>query len=142
MSRTLALSLILVGGMAVREARAQQQEDENRRAAEAAAVRQLELRRVQVQQMGARAVIIRPRWTDDQFDSWIFPQHDRAGARHWFDLQLAIKINRIDRAYRLTEPQKNKLRLAGRGDTSRFFDRYESAKEKFHLVGEDLQKLR
>jgi hypothetical protein len=99
--------------MAVREAQAQQPEDEKQRAARAAAVRQ-QLRQIEVQR-AAQAVIVRPRWTDEQFDQWIFPQHDRAGARQWFDAQLAIQIDRIDGAYRLTELQKNKLRLAGRG---------------------------
>jgi WD40 repeat protein len=136
MSRTLAVGLILVSGMAVREAFAQQEEEEKRRAARAALVEAQVQMRAQ-----AMAVIVRQRWTDEQFDRWVFQQHDRAAARQWFDSQLTIQIERIDQAYGLTEAQKQKLRLAGRGDIKRFFDRYESVKQKFQLIEQDAQKL-
>ena len=42
-----------------------------------------------------------------------------------------MRIDDLDRVCRITEAQKNKLRLAGRGDIKRFFDKVEALKRKF-----------
>src|SRR5262249_50648771 len=48
--------------------------------------------------------------------------------------ELTMQIESIDRVCRLTEPQKKKLQLAGRGDIKRFFDRYENINLKYQSI--------
>src|SRR6516225_3632447 len=74
---------------------------------------------------GARAQV-QPIWTDEMFDQWVF-QQDRnvAGARRRLESQLTLRIDEVDRASQLTDAQKKKLQLAGKGDMKRFFARYE-----------------
>ena len=80
--------------------------------------------------------------TDDLLDQWVFQRdRDAAGARKRLDAQLALQVEAIDRACALTDAQKQKLRLAGRGDIRRFFDRYEAVKQRFQLMRPDAQKL-
>jgi len=86
-------------------------------------------------------VQVRPAVTDEQFDQWVFQQHrNAAGARKSMNSQLVLQTEHIDRACALTDVQKNKLQLAGRGDIKRFFDRYEEIKWKFKLIQHDQQK--
>src|SRR5262249_5899162 len=74
---------------------------------------------------------------NDFFDQFVFQQHrTAAGARTRFNSELSKRLEEIDRDYQLTEAQKKKLQLAGRGDIQRFFDRYELGKEKFRLAKE------
>ena len=90
----------------------------------------------------AQVKMARQQWTDDQFDQWVFQQQrDAAGARRRLDGFLTLGIEDIDRACRLTEIQKKKLQLAGKGDVQRFFDRYEAVKRKFQLMKDDEQKM-
>ena len=42
-----------------------------------------------------------------------------------------LRIDDLERTCGITEAQKNKLRLAGRGDIKRFFDKVEALKRKF-----------
>jgi hypothetical protein len=87
-------------------------------------------------------VMARQAWTDEHFDQWVFQQdRNAAGARKRLDWLLALGIDDIDRACRLTDAQKKKLHLAGKGDVQRFFDRYEAIKQKFQLVKNDEQKM-
>src|SRR5581483_10939606 len=51
------------------------------------------------------------------------------------------QVEDIDRACKLTDVQKKKLLLSGRGDIKRFFNLYEKAKQKFQLVKDDQRKL-
>jgi hypothetical protein len=162
----LALGLIFLGGMAgaraqhpkapqpaeVRDAQAQEL------ARQRAQVRALELQRAQVEQellqrmqleqevvrraeLAARgAVMVQPLWTDEQFERSVFQQDGTASRAHQrLDQQLAAQIVTIDRACNLTDAQKRKLQLAGRGDIKRFFDRYEGIKRKSQAVENDLQ---
>ncbi len=89
-----------------------------------------------------RVVRVQNQWTDENFDQWIF-QQDRnpTGARNRLDSALVVHLEAIDRASQLTDAQRKKLQLAGRGDIKRFFDRYETVKQKFHLVKDDQQKM-
>jgi hypothetical protein len=90
----------------------------------------------------AQGVPARPAWTDEMFDQWIFQQdRDAAGARKRLDWFLEARVEDIDRACSLTDEQKKKLQLAGRGDVKHFFDRYEVVKHKFQLVKNDEQKM-
>ena len=52
-------------------------------------------------------------------------------ARTRFDSALALRIDDLERACGVTEAQKKKLKLAGRGDIKRIFDRVEELKRKF-----------
>ena len=91
---------------------------------------------------GAQAQV-QPVWTDEALDQWVF-QQDRnvAGARQRLDSQLALRIEELDRACQLTDAQKEKLQLSGKGDMRRFFDRYDMVKKKFQRVKNDQQKMR
>jgi hypothetical protein len=90
----------------------------------------------------ARAQVRQPVWTDEMFDQWVFQQdRDAAGARQRLDSLLALRIDEVDRASHLTEDQKQKLQLAGKGDMKRFFARYQTVKKRFQLVKQDQQKM-
>jgi hypothetical protein len=81
-------------------------------------------------------------WTDENFDQWVFQQErNTSRARQRLNSLLALQVEDIDRACKLTDAQKNKLQLAGRGDIKRFFDRYETVKQKFQLIKQDEQKF-
>jgi hypothetical protein len=87
-------------------------------------------------------MVVRNQWTDENFDQWIFNQdRNAAGARRRLDSSLTVHIEAIDRTSQLTDAQRKKLQLAGRGDLKRFFDRYETVKQKFHLLKDDEQKM-
>ncbi len=74
-------------------------------------------------------------YTVDQIDQWIFQQDRNAqGARKRLDSHLTVQIDEIDRACKLTDPQKQKLRLAGRGDIKHFFDGYETIRRTFKPI--------
>jgi hypothetical protein len=85
--------------------------------------------------------MVAPAVSDDQFDQWVFQQDRNAsGARQRLNSLLTLQLEDIERACALTEGQKKKLQLAGRGDLKRFFDRYEAVKQKFQLIKNDQQK--
>ena len=68
----------------------------------------------------------------DQVDNMVFNRlGGSAMARTRFDAALAMRIEELERTCGLTENQKKKLKLAGRGDIKRVFDRVEEAKRKF-----------
>jgi hypothetical protein len=114
MSRTLALELLLFGGLAVvsgRPPNGQVQELEKRRAFQ-------EVERLVFQ-----------------------PDGSASGARRRLESQLALQIRDLDQACGLTEAQKTKLQLAGRGDIKRFFDRYESVMQKFQALENPVENI-
>lgn len=85
-----------------------------------------------------------PQVTDENFEQWVFnrgggPARNAASARKELDRSLLLNIQDIDRVCKLTEAQKKKLQLAGRGDIKRFYDRYEVVKQKFHRLKPKLQ---
>src|SRR5439155_14939241 len=81
-------------------------------------------------------------WPDEQFDQWVFrPNGNATMARKRLESLLTLQLDEIDRACRLTDAQKNKLHLAGRGDMKRIFDTYEAAKRKFNALGNDVQRI-
>jgi len=68
----------------------------------------------------------------DQVDNWVFGRFGgSAAARSRFDSALALRIDDLDRAVGVTDAQRRKLTLAGRGDIKRIFDRVEELKRKF-----------
>jgi hypothetical protein len=80
-----------------------------------------------------------PQWTDENFDQWVFNRgggqiQNAASAREELNRSLLLNIQDIDRVCKLTEAQKKKLQLAGRGDIKRFYDHYEVVKQKLHRL--------
>src|SRR5690349_5070920 len=53
---------------------------------------------------------------EPQFAQWAFGAQDTSAVRSRLESFLTIKIEAVDRACGLTEAQKIKLKLAGRGD--------------------------
>ncbi len=85
-----------------------------------------------------------PQWTDENFEQWVFnrgggPGGNAASARKELDRSLLLNIQDIDRVCKLTETQKKKLELAGRGDIKRFYDHYEVVKQKFQRLKQKQQ---
>jgi hypothetical protein len=64
-------------------------------------------------------------WTD-LIDGWVLGRGDASAGRQQLEWQLTVQMEDIDRACSLTDAQRRKLELAGRGDIKHFFDRYES----------------
>jgi hypothetical protein len=81
-------------------------------------------------------------YTDENFDQWVFGNGKSADTvRTSFDSLLAMQIEELDRACRLSDAQKKKLRLAGAGDVKRLFDTYAEKKRKFQLVKADQTRI-
>ncbi len=68
----------------------------------------------------------------DNFDRWLFPheQSETARQEHLRDI-LDAKIGVAASAHKLTDLERAKLRLAGRGDIKRFFDEVQKRKDQF-----------
>jgi hypothetical protein len=165
----LVLALVLFGGMAgasaqepngrigeavprdVREAQARRRAEQEEilaiqhaQEAERLAIQQrmLAVQAAKEDELLAVQARVQQLWTDEQFERQVFRQDGNAArARQRLLSQLAMQIETIDRACRLTDAQKNKLQLAGRGDIKRFFDRYEKAKVKSQLIEQDEQNF-
>jgi hypothetical protein len=76
--------------------------------------------------------LVQEAWTDEQLDQWVFQNdHNAASARRRLESSLTLHVDAVDTACKLTDEQKTKLQLAGRGDIKRFFDRYEAIKLKW-----------
>lgn len=77
-----------------------------------------------------------------QFDQMVFSQDGTAAAaRKRLDLQLRTQLEELNRTCKLTDTQKQKLLLAGRGDIKRFFDLYDRAKEHTQVIQADGQQF-
>jgi len=66
---------------------------------------------------------------------------DRAAGYEQLDTLLRQKIAIVDQVCGLTDTQKQKLRLAGRGDARRLFDRLDKIGARIQLVGNDRDKI-
>ena len=79
---------------------------------------------------------------EKQFDSFVFENlQTAAAARKRLDALLELRTNDVDRTCRLSEPQRRKLQLAGRGDIKNFFEQVEALRKKFMLVRKDQNKF-
>jgi hypothetical protein len=76
---------------------------------------------------------------DYSFERVVFGRRGEsaAGVRHWLDALLVQKVDTVDRFCRLTEMQKQKLHLAGRGDIKRFFDSVEEERRQILMIDEN-----
>jgi hypothetical protein len=68
----------------------------------------------------------------ENFDRWLFADErsDEERRRHLNDILLA-RIEVAARGKKLTDPQRAKLRIAGKGDIKRFFDQVEERRSAF-----------
>jgi hypothetical protein len=91
-----------------------------------------------------------PQVNNDQVDQWVFGRFGgAAGARTKLDSALTLKIDELERLCGLSETQKKKLLLAGKGDIKRYFDKVEELKRKAAVgqngmnqnIWQDLQPL-
>lgn len=81
-------------------------------------------------------------WSEENFDQWVFGNSRNAAVgRVRLDSQLTLKVEEVERVCGMTEIQKKKLRLAGRGDVKRFLDRVEEKRKKFQSVKNDQNKF-
>ncbi len=75
--------------------------------------------------------------------AWVFTTNpfDAVGARKELETILRQKIAVADRLCRLTDSQKEKLELAGRGDIKRLIDHAEELGTQFQLIKNDRDKV-
>jgi hypothetical protein len=68
----------------------------------------------------------------ENFDRWVFDdeQSEADRFRHLDDI-LQSKVDTAAKAHKLTDAQRAKLRLAGRGDIKRFLDQVEERRQDF-----------
>jgi len=68
---------------------------------------------------------------EDDFDRWLFGRlGDKNAARLRLEAILTTRVEKVARQCSLTEGQKRKLLVAGRGDIKRLFDRVEEMRPK------------
>jgi hypothetical protein len=140
---------------AAEEKAARDAEERARRNAQEMAVREAELaRRKAIEAAQARVNVgafipAQQTWTDEQFEQWVFQnalaRQNVAGTaatvRQRLESQLTLHVESIDRACQLTDEQKKKIQLVGRGDIKRFFEGVERVKQKFRDVNSDINRL-
>ncbi|MBM4004910.1 MAG: hypothetical protein FJ295_16745 [Planctomycetes bacterium] len=78
----------------------------------------------------------------ENFDIWVYGQQGGGqGFAQRLDALLRLRIEEIDRVCGLSELQKKKLLLAGKGDLKRFNDRVDELRVKFEKVRFDQEKF-
>ncbi len=81
-------------------------------------------------------------YTDKNFDQWVFGGNMNAVQFHErLEALLTRRVNEVDGDCKLTEPQKKKILLAGRGDQKRVLDFIDLKRQEFHTVMHDRQKV-
>ncbi len=80
-------------------------------------------------------------WTDETFDQWVFGQRTAAASRTRLLSLLTLQIEDVDRTCGLTDAQKAKLELAGKGDVKHLYDRVAEKKRRFQAVKNDRNKI-
>lgn len=75
---------------------------------------------------------------ESNFDQWVFQGNGNAAAgKERLKARLNLQVAEIDRLCGLTSEQKEKLLLAARGDSKKFFDQVEEIRKKFLAVKND-----
>ncbi len=77
---------------------------------------------------------------DGLVDRVIFISRSRDWILARFEALLASEVERAGQKWGLTPAQKEKIRLAGRGDMTRFFDRVDAKRREFAIVRVDREK--
>lgn len=79
---------------------------------------------------------------DENFDQWVFGQfQNAAGCRSHLDSLLLLQIEHAVEACGLSDGQKQKLQLAGRGDIKRLFESIDQLRLKFQQVKTDQNRI-
>ncbi len=85
-------------------------------------------------------------WTIEQFDQWvdqiveqINEQESPEGGR--LDTRLTLTLDWLEASCRISENQKKKLQVAGRGDIKRFFDEMRDMKRRYRQVKGDAKRF-
>lgn len=79
---------------------------------------------------------------ESNFDQWVFGSgRTTAQGKQRIETLLTLNIEDVDRTCHLTEIQKKKLMLAGRGDIKRYFDEVEAVRREFMVVRRDQEKF-
>lgn len=79
---------------------------------------------------------------EENFDQWVFGGGGNAPAiQARMTSLLNLRIDEISRISQLSDPQKKKLLLAGRGDLKRLMDQVEQKRKEFQLVRNDQNKF-
>jgi hypothetical protein len=79
---------------------------------------------------------------EDSFDDWAFGgEEGEKRFRHQLDRLLQRKIREVEQIFQLTDAQRQKLRLAGRGDIKRLLEMVEDARSEFRQARSDLNRL-
>ncbi len=79
---------------------------------------------------------------EENFDQWVFGGRGATSVnKKRFESMRDVQIEGVERTCKLTEQQKNKLKLAGSADIKRFFERVEALRKKFQLVKNDQNKF-
>lgn len=75
------------------------------------------------------------------FDQWLFNGSNAAQRKKRLEARISLHVSAVDAVCTLTEAQKQKLELAGRGDIKQLFDAIETARVQFQAVRNDQQKF-
>ena len=76
------------------------------------------------------------------FDQWVFPGCANAEVgRQRLETQLKLYLAEIDRSCQLDDSQRERLRLAARGDLQRFLEQVETLRRKFEPIKNDEDKM-
>ena len=81
------------------------------------------------------AHLIQPRLGERSFEDWIFADHqDQDNARKQLESEVESRIAMTDRLCQLTDEQRSKLAMAGKGDIVRLWQQIEQARSEFRKV--------
>ena len=80
---------------------------------------------------------------EDSFDDWAFGgKEGEKRFRNQLDTLLQTKgPKEVEQIFRLTEPQRRKLKLAGRGDIQRLLEMVDDARKEFQLARLNIRRL-
>jgi hypothetical protein len=79
---------------------------------------------------------------EDSFEDWAFGGAEGARRfRQQLDKLLAKKLREVEQIFQLTEPQRQKLKLAGKGDLQRLLDLIEEAHREFEQARTEASRL-
>lgn len=80
--------------------------------------------------------------SDSNFDQWIYGNGRNAESlRSKLETLLNLQVDDAQRTCKLSDTQKRKLLLAGRGDIKRIFDKIEDKRDEFHQTRFDRENL-
>ena len=79
---------------------------------------------------------------EENYNMWVYGNsRDAKTARTRLETQFKLQVDELARVAKLTEAQKKKLEVAGRGDMKRFFDIVEEKRKGFKAVQNDQNKF-